>query len=380
MKKISILGSTGSVGSQALDVIRNLEDVQVVSLSAGKNISLLEEQIREFNPKFVCVQDQNDSLILSKKFKNIEFFHGIDGICSVSKLKDCDLVLNAISGFVGIYASISSAKEGKTLLLANKESVVCGSKFLMDLAKKNNCKIFPLDSEHNAIWQCIDGKEKYLNKIILTASGGPFFGMNKKDLKNVTVKQVLNHPTWKMGSVISVNSANMMNKGMEIIEASYLFDVPVSKINVLVHPQSIVHSMVEFVDGNIISQMSNHSMKFPIQYALTYPERVNVSYGSLKLDEICNLSFYSTTDDNNVILNLCRNASKDVSVSCALNAINEEAVNSFLRGNISFLDIERVVLEGIEKFVPINVSSLENIVESDRIGRKIAKSVLSERF
>ena len=194
------------------------------------------------------------------------------------------------------------------------------------------------------------------------------------------LKQVLNHPTWKMGSVISVNSANMMNKGMEIIEASYLFDVPVSKINILVHPQSIVHSMVEFVDGNIISQMSNHSMKFPIQYALTYPERVNVSYGSLKLDEICNLSFYSTTDDNNVILNLCRNASKDVSVSCALNAINEEAVNSFLRGNISFLDIERVVLEGIEKFVPINVSSLENIVESDRIGRKIAKGVLSERF
>ena len=376
MKKIAILGSTGSVGTQALEVIKKLKNFEVISLSAGKNVSLLENQIEEFSPKCVCVQDESDAIYLSKKFKNIEVFYGRDGLYEISKFEGQDAVLNAVSGFVGIYVSLSSIESRKTLLLANKESIVCGSKFLMNLSKEKKCKILPLDSEHSAIWQCIDGKEKFLNKIILTASGGPFFGMKKEDLKNVSVDRVINHPTWKMGNKISVNSANMMNKGMEIIEASYLFDVPVEKIDVLIHPQSIVHSMVEFVDGNILAQMSNHSMKFPIQYALTYPERENFSNGNLELNKICNLSFYSPTEDNNIILDLCKKVSYDNSTSCALNAINEEAVDAFLRGDISFLDIENIVINGIEKFVPFKISSIGDIIEADRIGRDICKNIL----
>ena len=247
----------------------------------------------------------------------------------------------------------------------------------MNLSKEKKCKILPLDSEHSAIWQCIDGKEQFLNKIILTASGGPFFGMKKENLKNVSIDQVLNHPTWKMGAKISINSANMMNKGMEIIEASYLFDIPVEKIEILIHPQSIVHSMIEFVDGNVFAQMSNHSMKFPIQYALTYPKRENFSNGKLELDKICNLSFYLPTEENNKILNLCKYASQDNSTSCALNAINEEAVESFLKGKISFLDIENIVMSGIEKFSPFKISSIESIIEADRIGRNVCKNILS---
>ena len=377
MKKIAVLGSTGSIGTQTLELVRDLKQFQVMSISAGKNISLLEKQIEEFKPKCVCVQNETDALNLSKKFKNIEFFHGIDGLYKITKYGEQDLVINAVSGFTGIYISLASIESGKTLLLANKESIVCGSQFLMNLSKEKKCKILPLDSEHSAIWQCIDGKEQFLNKIILTASGGPFFGMKKENLKNVSIDQVLNHPTWKMGAKISINSANMMNKGMEIIEASYLFDIPVEKIEILIHPQSIVHSMIEFVDGNVFAQMSNHSMKFPIQYALTYPKRENFSNGKLELDKICNLSFYLPTEENNKILNLCKYASQDNSTSCALNAINEEAVESFLKGKISFLDIENIVMSGIEKFSPFKISSIESIIEADRIGRNVCKNILS---
>lgn len=376
MKKIAILGSTGSIGTQALELVKDLKQFQIVSISAGKNISLLEKQIEEFKPNYVCVQNELDANNLSKKFKNIEFFHGTDGLYKIAKHGEQELIINAVSGFAGIYVSLASIESGKTLLLANKESIVCGAQFLMNLSKEKKCKILPLDSEHSAIWQCIDGKEKFLNKIILTASGGPFFSIKKEDLKSVSINQVLNHPTWKMGAKISVNSANMMNKGMEVIEASYLFDVPVEKIEVLIHPQSIVHSMVEFVDGNILAQMSNHSMKFPIQYALTYPKRENFSNGNLELNKIRNLSFYSPTEENNKILNLCKYASRDNSTSCALNAINEEAVEAFLKGKISFLDIENIVMSGIEKFTPFKISSVESIVESDRIGREICRNIL----
>ncbi len=379
MKRIAVFGSTGSIGRQSLEVLRKLKDFQLVSISCGKNIGLLEKQICEFNPKYVCVQNESDLSRLSKKFKNIEFFCGPEGLRRISRLSKYDLVLNAVSGFAGLEVSLGVIENGGTLLLANKESIICGSKFLMNLCKERNAKIRPVDSEHSAIWQCLDGKEQFVDKLILTASGGPFFGVERKNLKNVSVNQVLKHPTWNMGAKISVNSANMMNKGMEIIEARYLFDVPVSKIEVLIHPQSIVHSMVEFVDGNILAQLSNHSMEFPIQYAMTYPERISLSHGNLSLSEVENLSFYSPSADNNKVLNLWKGVSENCSMCCALNAINEEAVDAFLEGKISFLDIEEISFEGIEKFTPLEINSIEGITESDRIGREISKSILFSR-
>ena len=380
MKKISILGSTGSVGTQSLDVVRNLKKFEVVALSAGKNINLLESQIREFDPKFVCISDESDAEDLSEKFKHITFFHGIKGLQKISRIDESEIVLNAVAGFTGIYASVSAIEAGKPIILANKESIVAGAHFLMNLAKEKKCRILPIDSEHSAIWQCIDGKEKFLRRIILTASGGPFFGLERENLKNVTKEQVIRHPTWKMGAKISVDSATMMNKGLEIIEAAHLFGVPASSIDVLIHPQSIVHSMVEFVDGNIISQMSVPDMKFPIQYALTYPERFNYSNGCLDLSNICDLSFYNPSDETNKILNLCRESSKDNSLSCALNAINEVAVGAFLNKKISFLDIETIIFQGIDKFNPLKISSLSDIIECDRIARELANNLVILRM
>ena len=380
MKKISILGSTGSVGTQSLEVIQNLKKFEVVALSAGKNINLLESQIREFDPRFVCISDESDAEDLSKKFKHITFFHGIKGLQKISRIDESEIVLNAVAGFTGIYASVSAIEAGKSLVLANKESIVAGAHFLMNLAKGKKCKILPIDSEHSAIWQCIDGKEKFLRRIILTASGGPFFGLKRENLKNVTKEQVIRHPTWKMGAKISVDSATMMNKGLEIIEAAHLFGVPASSIDVLIHPQSIVHSMVEFVDGNIISQMSVPDMKFPIQYALTYPERFNYSNGFLDLSDVCNLSFYNPSKETNRILNLCREASKDNSLSCALNAVNEVAVGAFLNKKISFLDIESIIFQGMDKFTPLKISSLSDIIECDRIAREVANNFVTLRM
>ena len=380
MKKISILGSTGSVGTQSLEVIQNLKKFEVVALSAGKNINLLESQIRKFNPKFVCISDKSDAEALSEKFKHITFFHGIEGLQKIAKIDESEMVLNAVAGFTGMYASVSAIEAGKSLVLANKESIVAGARFLMNLAKEKKCQILPIDSEHSAIWQCIDEKEKFVRRIILTASGGPFFGLKRENLKNVTKEQVIRHPTWKMGAKISVDSATMMNKGLEIIEAAHLFGVPASSIDVLIHPQSIVHSMVEFIDGNIISQMSVPDMKFPIQYALTYPERFNYSNGFLDLSNVCNLSFYGPSDETNKILNLCREASKDNSLSCALNAINEVAVGAFLNKKISFLDIESIIFQGMDKFNPLKISSLNDIIECDRIAREIANNFVTLRM
>jgi len=373
MKSISILGSTGSVGRQSLEVLKSLKNYKVVSLSAGRNISLLESQINEFNPRYVCVESENDAIEINRKFKNIVFFHGIDGLKQIAKTSD--VVLNAVAGFTGLFPSVSAVEEGKTLILANKESIVSGAHFLMNLAKEKNSKILPIDSEHSAIWQCIDGKEKFVKRLILTASGGPFFGVPKEDLKNVSVSQVINHPTWKMGAKISVDSATMMNKGLEIIEAAHLFNT--SSIDVLIHPQSIVHSMVEFVDGNIISQMSIPSMKFPIQYALTYPERINISHGSLELDKIQNLSFYAPDKDTYEIFDLCKLAINDNSLSCALNAINEECVKLFLQGKISFLDIIPNIKKSIDKFSTMKIQSIDDVVECDR---KIREKYLYRRI
>ncbi|MBO6126885.1 MAG: 1-deoxy-D-xylulose-5-phosphate reductoisomerase [Clostridia bacterium] len=381
MKKIAVLGSTGSVGTQCLEVIeklKNLKKFQVIALSAGNNIKLLETQILKFNPEYVCVKNKQDAEKLSKKFKNINFFSGTCGLCEIAKIQDTNLVFNSVAGFSGIYASFSALKSGKNLALANKESIVAGGDFLINIAKKNNCEIFPVDSEHSAIWQCINNNKKiFLKKIILTASGGPFFGKNKKELENISIKDVLKHPTWNMGAKISVDSATMMNKGLEIIEAAYLFNISKNLIDVLIHPQSIVHSMIELVDGNILAQMSMPNMKFPIQYALTYPERLNYSNNlNLNLASVKKLSFYEPDSDTREILNLCRDTIGNNSLSCALNAINEVAVSAFLQEKIKFLDIINIIKKSMYKINSIKIKCIEDIIYCDKTAREIANKFI----
>ena len=384
MKKISVLGSTGSVGTQCLEVIENLNKLKknkkfkIIALSAGNNIKLLETQIIKFNPEYVCVKSKSDAENLSKKFKNINFFSNTQGLCEIAKIKNTDLVFNSVAGFDGIYASFSALKSGKNIALANKESIIAGGNFLINIAKKNNCKILPVDSEHSAIWQCINNNNKnFLKKIILTASGGAFFNRNKEELKNISIKDVLKHPVWNMGAKISVDSATLINKGLEIIEAAYLFNINKNSINVLIHPQSIVHSMIELIDGNIFAQMSMPSMKFPIQYALTYPERLDYSNNlKLNLASIKNLSFYEPDSETKEILNLCRNTIGDNSLSCALNAINEVAVNAFLQEKIKFLDIKNIVKKSIYRISSIKIKSIEDIIYCDKIARKVANKFI----
>lgn len=361
-KNILILGSTGSVGTQCIEVIKSLKNFNVIGLSAGKNIKLLESQITELNPKYVCVSDKSDSKSLKSKFGNITFFSGNSGLKEIAKVPEADIVFNSVSGFTGLYASIGAAESGKILALANKETIVAGGKFFMNFAKENNCKIRPVDSEHSAIWQCVDGKEKFVKKIILTASGGPFFGHNKKDLEKVTVSQVLKHPKWNMGKKISVDSATMVNKGMEIIEAVHLFGIPESSIEVLIHPQCIVHSMVEFVDNTIFAQMNLPSMKFPIQYALTYPERTNNLQSRLDLSQVHSLSFYRTDNETNEFLNIFRKASQYNYLSCSLNSISERAVKKFLSNEISFLDIRETIKSEFMKIKVKKISSFDDII------------------
>lgn len=361
-KNISVLGSTGSVGRQCLEVIKELKKFKVIGLSAGKNIKLLETQIIDLHPKYVCVSDENDSEFLKSKFNDIVFFHGNYGLKEIAKIKEADVVFNSVSGFTGLYASIGAAESGKTLALANKETIVAGGSFFTNFAKENGCNIHPVDSEHSAIWQCIDGKEKFIKKIILTASGGPFFGWKSQDLQNVKIEQVLKHPTWNMGEKISVDSATMVNKGLEIIEAVHLFGIPESSIEVLIHPESIVHSLVEFVDGAIIAQMSVPSMKFPIQYALTYPERVNNCFSSLDLSQIKNLSFYAPDRETNEFLDIFRKASYDNYLSCSLNSINESVVNKFLNSKIQFTDIKNEIKSNLKKIHPRTICSFEDII------------------
>ena len=361
-KNILILGSTGSVGTQCIEVIKNLENFNVIGLSAGKNIKLLESQIVELSPKYVCVSDKSDSEFLKSKFNNIIFFNGNDGLREIAKISEADIVFNSVSGFTGLYASIGAAESGKILALANKETIVAGGKFFMNFAKENNCKIYPVDSEHSAIWQCIDGKEKFVKKIILTASGGPFFGFNKKNLEKVTISQVLNHPKWNMGKKISIDSATMVNKGMEIIEAVHLFGVPESSIEVLIHPQCVIHSMVEFIDGTIFAQMNVPSMKFPIQYALTYPERLKNSLSSLDLSKIHDLSFCKPDSETNEFLNIFRKASYDDCLSCSLNSIIEKVVKKFLSNEISFLDIRETIKSEFMRIKAKKISSFDDII------------------
>lgn len=374
MKTISILGSTGSIGTQSLDVIRNSSDFKVVGLSTNSNIDLIEKQAIEFRPQMVGVMDEEMAQTLKKRLKryNIKVVEGINGLIEIATESSAETIITSVVGIIGLVPTLEAIKEGKNIALANKETLVTAGELVMAEAMKNNVNVIPIDSEHSAIFQCMkSGKPKEIRRIILTASGGPFRGRQRNDLENVTVKEALNHPNWSMGKKITIDSATLMNKGLEVIEAKWLFDIDIDKIDVIVHPQSVIHSMVEFIDGNIIAQMGIADMRIPIQYALNYPNRIKNSINSLNLIEIGKLSFESPDINTFECLRLAIYAlEKGGTMPAVLNAANEVAVDLFLNGKIKFLEIPEVIKKTMYKHNLILTPNLDDILEADKWARQ----------
>ncbi|WP_069649573.1 1-deoxy-D-xylulose-5-phosphate reductoisomerase [Caloranaerobacter ferrireducens] len=374
MKNVSILGSTGSIGTQTLEVINELDDFNIVGLSANTNIDLLEKQALKYKPQIVAVYDENRAKLLREKLRihNIKVVSGMDGLIEVATEKQSDIVLTSVVGMIGLLPTLEAIKSGKIIALANKETLVTAGEIVMAEAKKNNIDIIPVDSEHSAIFQSLkSGAKEEVSKIILTASGGPFRGKKLNDLKNVSVFDALKHPNWSMGRKISIDSATLMNKGLEVIEAKWLFDVNIENIEVVVHPQSIIHSMVEFIDGSIIAQLGVPDMKIPIQYALTYPARKYSSTKKLKLTEIKELTFEEPDLDTFPCLKFAFEAIKQGgTMPSVLNAANEIAVKLFLEGKIQFLDIPKLIEKAMLKHKIIYKPNLDDIIESDKWARE----------
>lgn len=382
MKKISILGSTGSIGTQTLEVIDSLKNWQVKALTAYQNIDLLFEQVQKYKPEFVVVVDQKAAVKLKSRLKGqkTEVLAGKENL-KTAAAESVDLLLNAVVGFAGLEPSVAAAEAGNDIALANKESLVSGGPILTELVRKNNLKLLPVDSEHNAIFQLLKGHEQELDEIILTASGGPFFSYSREELSQVSVEDALNHPNWEMGSKITIDSASLMNKGLEVIEAHWLFDMDYADIKVLVHPQSIVHSMIRLVDGTILAEMGPADMKIPIQYCLTYPERVKSEGKNLQLDQIAALEFFKADTEKFPNLKYAYTAGKaGGTFPAVLNAANEIAVYSFLKGEIPFLAMSRVVASVLDQHQNIVEPDLEAVLESDQEARRLALEVIKEWF
>ena len=373
MKKIALLGSTGSIGTQTLEVIRTHKDeFSVCAMSCGRNIDLFREQLKEFRPAYAAVAGEKDALELSHEFPGISFGFGIDGICTAGAGSGADMAVNALLGMLGIQPTLEAIKAGKDIAFANKETLVAGGALIMDAVKAHGVNFLPVDSEHSAIFQSLQGsRREELRSIILTASGGPFRGYRKDQLENVTLAQALKHPNWSMGAKITVDSATMMNKGLEVIEASWLFSVPPLDIRVVVHPQSVLHSAVEFRDGCVIGQMGLPDMKMPIAYALSYPDRLPNVGEQLSLMKYGTLTFEAPDLDTFRCLALAYRAIREGgSYPIVLNAANEEAVAQFLSGKIGFADIARRVEAALDAHENVNVSSVADILEIERKTRE----------
>ncbi|HHX11962.1 MAG TPA: 1-deoxy-D-xylulose-5-phosphate reductoisomerase, partial [Clostridiales bacterium] len=348
MKKISLLGSTGSIGTQTLDIVREHEELKITALAAGSNIDLLEKQVREFNPSLVCVYNEEKALELRENIKDLytTVVSGMEGLIACATESEANTVVTAMVGMIGILPTIEAIKAGKNIALANKETLVTAGHIIMPLIKEKGVSLLPVDSEHSAIFQSLNGEDvKEANKIILTASGGPFRGKKLKDLANVKVKDALNHPNWSMGHKITIDSATMVNKGLEVMEAAWLFDMSVDNIEVVVHPQSIIHSMVEYIDGSVIAQLGVPDMKLPIQYALFYPNRLKMADSkNLDFKTIKQLTFEEPDMETFYGLRLGFEAGKaGGSMPTVYNAANEWAVAAFLNNEISFTDIPAII-------------------------------------
>jgi len=380
---IAILGSTGSIGTQALEVIaQNKEIFQVEILTANTNAELLIKQAIEYSPNTVVIIDESKYEYVKNTLfdHDIKVYAGKDALNDVVSFSTIDTVLSAIVGFAGLESTIAAIKAGKRIALANKESLVVAGKIITELSQQYNAPIIPVDSEHSAIFQCLVGEDtSAIKNIYLTASGGPFINKSLSDLSNVTLSDALNHPKWKMGRKITIDSATMMNKGLEIIEASYLYGVDVDKIDVIVHPQSIVHSFVEFVDGSILAQLSSTNMFFPISYALSYPKRLFNKDEKLDLNKIGSLEFFKPNMQKFSALRLAYKAARiGQTMPAVLNAANEVAVDSFLNEKIKFIDIVKIVDKVMKKHKPMDSTSLNNILDADVWAKKEANKLCQQ--
>lgn len=375
---LSVLGSTGSIGTQALEVCENL-NIRVTALAAGGNTELLEKQARKFKPSLVAVFDEKKASLLKAALKDtdIRVVSGMDGLCLAASHEECDTVLNSVVGMVGLLPTLTAAKAHKNIALANKETLVSGGSLVMQAVKENGVKLYPVDSEHSAIFQCLQGvpNDKALSRLILTASGGPFFGRTKKELEGVTVEQALKHPNWSMGQKITIDSATMMNKGLEIIEASWLFDMPQDKIDVVVHRESIIHSLIELTDNSVIAQLGMPDMKIPIQYALTYPERLPCAVKRLSLADVGKLTFFEPDIEAFECMQICREALERGGLCpAAANGANEEAVGLFLEGKIPFLKIPELVRAAMLRQDSVEAESIDEVLNADKAARELVRA------
>lgn len=370
MKKIAILGSTGSIGTQTLDVVREQGDISVAALAAGSNIALLEQQIREFHPRLVAVWDKKkaEELKIKTADLSVEILDGMDGLLAVAQIPEAEILVTAIVGMLGIRPTIAAIRAGKDIALANKETLVTAGHLIMPMAEENHVSILPVDSEHSAIFQSLNGeRHNKIHKILLTASGGPFRGKKREELKDVTVEDALKHPNWSMGRKITVDSATLVNKGLEVMEAKWLFEVELSQIQVVVQPQSVIHSMVEYEDGAIIAELGTADMRLPIQYALYYPDRRPLSGERLDFYKLGQITFERPDTDTFRGLALAYRAMEQGgNVPTAFNAANERAVAKFLNHEIRFLEIPEIIEACMEHCNYVKNPSVEEILDTER--------------
>ena len=380
VKCVSILGSTGSIGRQSLDIISRLEGVKVAALTAGTSVERMAQQCREFLPELAVMSTEEAALALKEEIKDlpIRVSWGGEGLIEAATMESADCVITAVVGMVGLKPTLAAIRARKRIGLANKETLVCAGELVMAEAEKYGAEIIPVDSEHSAIFQCLmgSGDKKEIKRLILTCSGGPFFGMSREQLENVTKADALKHPNWKMGAKITIDCATLMNKGLEVIEAMRLYRMPLEQVDVVIHRQSIVHSMVEFVDGAVMAQMGAPDMRLPIQLALTYPERIPCPVDGLDLLTCGSLTFSAPDLENFPCLALAFRCAKLGGTACpAMNGANEEAVAMFLRDEIGFYDIYRLVSQAVEAVPFIPNPTLEEILTSDRLAREAVRNL-----
>lgn len=381
-KTVSILGSTGSIGTQSLEVCEK-HGFNVVGLSANNNIDLLEQQTRKFSPEYVCIYNEENYSELKQRLSDtgVKVLCGMEGLCEIASLEQNDIVLNSVVGMVGLLPTLTAINAGKDVALANKETLVAGGEIVMSSAKEKGVTIYPVDSEHSAIFQCLQGnKREQLSKIILTASGGPFFKKTYEELKKVTKADALRHPNWSMGNKITIDSATLMNKGLEFIEAKWLFDLTPEQIEIVVHRQSVVHSAVEYNDYSVIAQLGVPDMKIPIQYALLYPDRMECPTKRLSLTDYGSLTFEKPDYETFKCLSSAIKAIKTGGAyPCLVNSANEEAVKAFLNDEIPFIEIGEIVSSVMEKFGSAQINCYEDVVRADISAREYVRNIIEKQ-
>ncbi len=378
-KKVSILGSTGSIGTQSLEVCEK-HGFDIVALAAHSSVGLLSEQVRKFKPKYVCIfnDEKYSELKTSLADMDVEILCGMEGLCKIAALEENDIVLNSVVGMVGLLPTLTAINAGKDVALANKETLVAGGTLVTALAEEKGVKIYPVDSEHSAIFQCLQGnKRSQLSRIILTASGGPFFGYSYDQLRNVTKADALKHPNWDMGNKITIDSATLMNKGLEFIEAKWLFDLDPEQIEIVVHRQSVIHSAVEYDDYAVIAQLGVPDMKIPIQYALTYPDRYECPTKRLSLTDYGTLTFAKPDYETFKCLSAAiEGITRGGAYPCLINSANEEAVRAFLHDEIKFIQIGEIVSSVLDKFPQSEIKCYEDVMSADKQAREYVRNII----